>query len=321
MTCSEPVVITGIGLVTANGFGREAVWQAVQNGVSGIRRVESGSNLPAPLKLAAAVEIRPEFPGQLKTIRLARLAAEEALYDSGIDISNVDAGRFGCAVSGHFGDIGFWTDQQQPQPTKSRPFDDEQWLPNSACWQIAHRYGLEGPRFCHSTACASGLIGLLTAARAVRDGQCDIAIAGSAEAIDPLFAAGFASMRVLAKGDDPAAGCLPFDLRRKGFVMGEGAGMFIIERLSHALARGATIYAEFVAGKVLADAHHVTSLDVDSQALHRLIGDTLKRSELEAKDVTYINAHGTGTIQNDTLENRGIRQAFGRPPMKFVLAL
>ena len=118
-------------------------------------------------------------------------------------------------------------------------------------------------------------------------------------------------MRVLAKGDDPLAGCLPFDERRKGFVMGEGAGMFVIERLSHALARNAVIYAELAAGKFMADAHHVTSLDIDSAALERLIRDTLRKADLTPSDVEYINAHGTGTVQNDLLEARGIRQAFG----------
>ena len=312
MVCSpqEPIVITGIGLVAANGFGREAVWRAIRAGVSGIRPVESDGEFSGVLNLAAPVDISLEFPGQLKSIRLARFAAEEAIFDADIDFAAVDLSRFGCAVSGHFGDITYWRDQLQQAP-RSRPFPVEQWLPNSACWNIAQRYGLRGPRFCHSTACASGLIGLLTAARSIRDGQCDIAIAGSGEAIDPLFAAGFSRMRVLAKGSDPEQGCLPFDHRRQGFVMGEGAGMFIIERLSHAMARNATIYAELVAGKMMADAHHVTSLDIDSLALERLIGDLLRKADVAPADVTYINAHGTGTQQNDLLETRGIRLAFG----------
>ena len=309
-TSEEPIVITGIGLVASNGFGREAVWESIRNGVSGIRRLSPESELGSILRLAAPVEIAPEFGGQLKAIRLSRFAAEEALFDAGIDFASVDRDRFGCAVSGHFGDVRFWGDQFR-QNARPHPFNAEQWLPNSACWNIAHRYQLRGPRISHSTACASGLIGLLAAARSIRDGQCDIAIAGSGESIDPLFAAGFTRMRVLSKGIDPSAGCLPFDKRRQGFVMGEGAGMLVIERLSHALARNATIYAEIVAGKMVADAHHVTSLDVDSQALERLIEDSLRSADLAATDIAYINAHGTGTLQNDLLESRGIRQAFG----------
>lgn len=307
---SEPIVITGMGLVTSNGFGREAAWEATRNSTSGIRACSQEQGMPESLDLAAPVEIPLEFPGQLKTIRLSRFAAEEAVFDANIDFACLDRTRFGCAVSGHFGDIQFWRDQLNEAPAPA-DFPCEQFLPNSACWNIATRYGLLGPRFSHSTACASGLVGLITAARAIRDGQCDLALAGSGEAIDPLFAAGFSRMRVLAKGVDPAAGCLPFDARRKGFVMGEGAGMFVIERLSHALARGAKIYAELVCGTMLADAHHVTSLDVDSVALERLIQNALRKSELSPADVAYVNAHGTGTHQNDLMESRGIRRAFG----------
>ena len=312
---SDPVVITGIGLVTANGFGRESVWESVRDGICGIRPVEAyHETLPECLNLAAAVDITPEYPGQLKSIQLSRLAAAEAVFDSGVDMHHVDRSRFGCAISGHIGDLRFWRDSLSPPSGPAGAaarFESEQWLPNSACWNIANRYGLLGPRFSHSTACASGLIDILTAARAIRDGQCDIAIAGSGEGIDPLFAAGFAKMRVLAGGNDPTAGCLPFDRRRHGFVMGEGAGVFVIERLSHALGRNAKIYAELAVGRVMSDAHHVTSLNVESEALERLIRDTLQAAEIGPEDVGYINAHGTGTAQNDLLETRGIRRAFG----------
>ena len=147
----------------------------------------------------------------------------------------------------------------------------EQFLPNTACSRTASRLRLLGPRIGHSTACASGLIEVLTAMRAIQDGQCDIAPAGSAEAIDALFAAGFYQMRVLAHHDDPQQACRPFDMDRQGFVMGEGAAMFVLERLSHAQARGARIYAEIVCGKLAATAHHVTSLDMESDCLAHLI--------------------------------------------------
>jgi 3-oxoacyl-(acyl-carrier-protein) synthase len=186
-----------------------------------------------------------------------------------------------------------------------------QWLPNTACSVVANRYGLLGPRICHSTACSSGLIDFLSAVRAIRDGQCDVALAGSAEAIHPLFAAGFYRMGVLAYDNDPRRACRPFDAHRHGFVMGEGAAMFVIERLSHALWRGARIYAEVLGGAVMADAHHVTGLDAESDSLAALISGTLKRSRIKACDVAYINAHGTGTEQNDRAEARGIRRSLG----------
>jgi 3-oxoacyl-(acyl-carrier-protein) synthase len=188
----------------------------------------------------------------------------------------------------------------------------EQWMPNTACSMVANRYGLYGPRLCHSVACASGLIDILAAVRSIRDGQCDIALAGSAEGIHPLFAAGFQQMKVLAYHDDPKQAARPFDSDRRGFVMGEGAAMFVIERLGHALARGATIYAEFAGGKMLAEAHHVTGLDEESEALGYLISATLKDANLLPEQIGYINAHGTGTQQNDLVETRGIRRALGR---------
>ena len=306
------VVITGIGLVCANGFGREAVWKATRDGVSGIRRVEEYEDVPPPLKLAACVDIEPEFLHQLKVIRLARLAADEALFDSRVDWESIDRERFACAVSGHMGDV-YWG-HPGPKSTNQfqhHTFNSEQWLPNSACWDLATRYGLLGPRFSHSTACASGLIDVVHAARAIQEGSCDMALAGSSEVIDPLCAAGFSKMRVLADGSDPAISCMPFDARRKGFVMGEGAGMFVIERLDHALGRGAKVYAELLAGKMLADAHHVTSLSDSTEGIVRLIDDVLRKADLSKRDIGYINAHGTGTEQNDLLESTGIRQAFG----------
>jgi 3-oxoacyl-(acyl-carrier-protein) synthase len=195
-------------------------------------------------------------------------------------------------------------------PPTTIPWRD-QWLPNTACWLTASRHGLYGPRLSHSTACASGLIAVLTAVRAIQDGQCDLALAGSAEAITPLFAAGFHQMRVLANHDDPRQACRPFDLDRQGFVMGEGGAMFVLERLSDALARRAQIYAEVAGGRLLATAHHVTGLDMESDALVHLISDTLDTSGLSAGDIGYINVHGTATQQNDLAEARAIRRAMG----------
>jgi 3-oxoacyl-(acyl-carrier-protein) synthase len=188
----------------------------------------------------------------------------------------------------------------------------QQWLPNTSCATVASDYDLRGPRLANSTACASGTIAILKAIRSIRDGQCDVCLAGSSEAIHPLFAAGFYNMRVLADHDDPARACRPFDLHRNGFVMGEGAAMFVLERLDHAVARGATIYAEALGGRILSDARHVTNLDANSDALVELIRGTLRTSGVGPRDIAYVNAHGTGTQQNDLLESRGIRSAFGR---------
>ncbi len=313
----EPVVITGIGMITSVGSNREATWQAICRGQSGVRHVDPGDSVPAHLGIAAIVDSTPLIPHQLKVIHMARLAAEEAIQDSRLRLDEIDGNRFGCAVSGHMGDWR-WLRQKHGFAPPDQPGDASNWeqfLPNSGCWNLATHYGLNGPRICHSTACASGLIDIMSAVRAIRDNQCDLALAGSSEAIDPLFAAGFQQMRVLATNDHPAEACRPFDRARSGFVMGEGAAMFVLERLSHAQARGATIYGEILAGKMLADAHHMTGLDLESTALTRLIGDTLRKANLEPEDIGYINAHGTGTQQNDLMETRGIRRALARTPM------
>jgi 3-oxoacyl-(acyl-carrier-protein) synthase len=308
-----PVVITGIGIVTAIGSDRESVWQAVRDGRSGIQPLVETSPVPSWLRIAAVVGTQPSIPKQLKVIHLAHQAAAEAMSDSGVDLQDVDRTRFACAVSGHMGDWHWLREcHQHAAPRREGEASNwDQFLPNSGCWDIATHYDLRGPRLCHSTACASGLIDILNAARTIQDGQADIALAGSAEAIDPLFAAGFRQMRVLADVDDPRDACRPFDRHRTGFVMGEGAAMFVVERLDHALARHARIYAEIAAGRMLADAHHMTGLDIESDSLTRLISDTLRAGSLVPSDIGYVNAHGTGTIQNDLMETRGIRRALG----------
>jgi 3-oxoacyl-(acyl-carrier-protein) synthase len=308
------VVITGIGIVTATGRGREAAWLAVQAGVSGVRRLTGLPGIPDGLLLGATADVDGEFPGQLKNIPLCHETAAEALDDSGIHLLTIDRERFGCSIGAHMGDTDYVVERLAMHhliPTGKRPWC-EQWLPNTSCASVAQHYDLRGPRLSNSTACASGTIAILKAVRAIRDGQCDLALAGSSEAIHPLFAAGFYNMRVLADHEDPKQACRPFDVNRSGFVMGEGAAMFVLERLDHALERRARIYAEVLGGRMLSDAHHVTSLGADCGALVELIAGTLHASRLAPHDVAYVNAHGTGTQQNDAMESRGIRIALGR---------
>ncbi len=233
--------------------------------------------IPDDLLIAATVDIPLRYPGELKTIALVHHAAAEAIADSRVRLNDVDRDRFACAISGHMGDTGFVTEQLGRHDLiepGAVPWWT-QWMPNTGCSSVANRFGLYGPRICHSTACASGLIEILAAVRAIEDGKADIALAGSGEGIHPLFAAGFHRMGVLAEHEDPTQACRPFDSRRSGFVMGEGAAMFVIERLSHAVSRGAKIYAEITGGRMQAEAHHVTGLDAESEALSYLIAATL----------------------------------------------
>jgi len=310
----EPVVITGMGLLASVGLDRESVWQAVRSGQSGVRRLSGLPCIPDGLLIGAPVPLDADQPREHRVTTMCRRATAEALADAEIDWDAIDRHRFGCAISGHMGDTGFVDDlfgrYDATEPGARHWW--EQWLPNTACSRIASENGLLGPRICHSTACASGLIDILAAVRSIQDGQCDIALAGSGESIHPLFAAGFHRMRVLADDDQPQRACRPFDLNRKGFVMGEGAGMFVLESLSHALGRGAEIYAEVASSAMAAEAHHVTGLDADGEALSYVIRRVLKAGDILPREIDYINAHGTGTQQNDVSEIRGIRHALGR---------
>lgn len=311
---TERVVITGIGLAASVGAGREAVWHAVRNGHSSMRRLSGLPGIPDGLLIGAPADIPLSSPDKLKSIALCEIISDEAMADADLDRTAIDPARFGCAVSAHMGDTRWLVeslDCGHLNPPTTIPWT-EQWLPNSACSVVANRHNLLGPRLSHSTACASGMIALHTAMRAIQDGQCDLALAGSAEAITPLFAAGFHQMKVLADHEDPRQACRPFDLDRQGFVMGEGGAMFVLERYNHALARGASIYAEIAGGRLLAMAHHVTGIDAESDALAHLITETLRASKLAPHDIGYINVHGTATAQNDVAEAKAIRRAMGR---------
>ena len=309
----DPIVITGIGIIASVGRDRESVWRAVRQGKSGVGRLPGFRGLPDGQLLGAVVDLEATLPKELKVFALTEIAAAEALRDARVDFANTNLERFGCSMNSHMGDTS-WVDEQlgfkDPADPNHAPWW-EQFLPSRACSRLATKYGLGGPRLSYSTACASSLISILSAVRAIQDDQCDIAIAGGADAIDPLFAAGFDRMGVLAYDEDPQHACRPFDRTRRGFVLGEGGAMFIIERLRHAAQRGAKIYAEITACKALAEAHHVTGLDADSNSLAYLISQTVEKAGLRPDDIGYINAHGTGTLQNDLVEMRGIRRALG----------
>jgi 3-oxoacyl-(acyl-carrier-protein) synthase len=286
----------------------------MQRGESGVRRLTGIRGIPDNLLLGAPVDIDCDSPGQLKNIPLCRQAALEALSDAGLDFERVDPERFGCSIGAHMGDTEWVAEQlglSDPQLAGAMPWW-KQWLPNTACSFLANEFNLRGPRLANSTACASGSIAVLKAMRAIQDGQCDLTLAGSSEAIHPLFAAGFYNMGVLADHNDPKLACRPFDANRRGFVMGEGAAILVLESLELARERGAAIYAECLGGRILSDGRHITSLAANSVSLSELIRSTLSTSNLVPGDVAYINAHGTGTRQNDALESSGIRASFGR---------
>jgi 3-oxoacyl-(acyl-carrier-protein) synthase len=313
LSSDRRVVITGIGMITSIGRSRETVWEAMQRGECGIGRLSGVHGIPDGLLLGAVADLKCDAPHQLKNIPLCRITAREALVDAGIEFERVDLDRFGCSIGAHMGDANYVVERFGLGRSRAPNVKWwKQWLPNTACSVVANEFDLRGPQLANSTACASGSIAVLKAIRAIQDDQCDVALAGSSEAIHPLFAAGFYNMGVLADHAEPQLACRPFDSNRRGFVMGEGAAMLVLESLEHARERKAAIYAECLGGQIFTDARHVTSLASDSDGLSELIRSTLRRSQLVPRDVAYINAHGTGTVQNDVLETRGIRAAFGR---------
>ncbi len=309
----DRVVITGIGLISSVGNDREAVWHAIQRGRSGVRGMTGIPGIPDGSMLGAQVRLGGPEPPELKNFPLCSRTVAEALTDAGIRPKADNRHRFGCSITGHMGDMSYIADLNgRPDMFPPGAPWHTQWMPNSACARVASEFGLYGPRMSNVTACASSTIGIISATRAIRDGLCDYAVAGGSEIINPLIAAGFSNMRVLAQHDDPVQACRPFDAGRSGFVMGEGAAMFVLERLDLALARGASIYAEVVAGGLLNDARHVTSLEGDSTALVQLIRNILRQGGLVPRDIDLVNAHGTGTQQNDAMESHGVRAALGR---------
>ena len=235
---SDRVVITGIGMITSVGKDRETTWNSVRSGHSGVRKLTGLDCIPDGMLLGATVEELTMEAGDTLYAPLALQAAEEALRDSELDLRAVDHQRFSCGIAAHIGDTPGIAGRRT---AALKPGSFEPWwnrfLPNSTCALVARRFALHGPRFCHTAACASGTISTLGAYRAIQDNQCDLALVGSTQMIAPLLAAGFHNMRVLAQHDDPTQACRPFDINRTGFVMGEGAAMLVLERLSHAQQR------------------------------------------------------------------------------------
>lgn len=307
----EPIVITGIGMITSVGADRESTWEAVQQGVSGVQRLRGFSGVPDDVALAARVPGCKSPTNGQRNVPLGLTAALEAIGDSEIELQHLAPHRFGSAIGVNVGDSpGAEGLRRGARLHGEEPRWWREFLPSTTAAVVPLRLGLLGPRLCNSTACATGAVTLVQARRLLQQRQCDAVLAGAAQSLHPILVAGFHKMRVLAHHDNPHEACRPFDANRNGFVMGEGAAMFVVERLTDARDRGARIYAEIAGAALANDAHHVTDLSTDSTTLTRLLGATLRSAHLAPADVQYINAHGTGTLQNDVMESRGIRAAF-----------
>jgi len=319
------VVITGLGVVSPLGIGREAFWEAVQQGRSGAGPVTRFDASSFPTRIAAEVkEFNPLNYMDKKTARhtdrfaqMALAAALMAVKDAGLALEDEDRERVGVLMGSGIG--GIETYEQQHKVLLERgagrvsPFFIPMMISNMAGGQIAIELGIKGPNFCVVSACASSANAIGEAMRLIQRGEAEVVIAGGSEAaITPLAFAGFCAMRAMStRNEEPEKACRPFDRDRDGFVMGEGAGVVILESLSHALRRGAPILAELKGYATNADAFHIVQPDPDGQGAARVMAEALADAEVPVEEVDYINAHGTGTDLNDRLETLAIKQIFG----------
>ena len=318
------VVITGLGAVTPVGLTAAESWEAVKAGKCGIGPITLYDASAMKAKLAG--EVKGFDPANYMEKREARkvdrfaqfalAAAQEAVEQSGLDFSQEDPYR--CAVILSAGIGGLITLQNecvkgaQKGFDKISPFFIPMAIGNMASAHIAIKYGLKGMATCPTTACAGGTNAVGDALRQVRDGYADVVVCGGAEAVvTELAMGGFTSMHALHTGDDPAAASIPFDARRSGFVMGEGAGILVLEELEHARARGARILGEVVGYGATCDAYHITAPAPGGAEGARAMSLALDDAGVTPEEVGYINAHGTSTPMNDTCETQAIKTAFG----------
>ncbi len=316
------VVVTGVGMLSAVGVGREATWQALLAGTNGIRPITRVETEDLPTRVAGEV---PEFDLSTYLDRkeaklmdrfthLAVMAAGEALEHSGLDVA-ADADEIGCMIGSGIG--GMETLEQEfkvffEKPTRVSPFLVPMFIPDMAAGQTSIRFGLRGPNFNTVSACASGADAIGTAIETIRRGDAIAMVAGGAEAsVTRMTIAAFAASRALSRNNDPETASRPFDLNRDGFVLGEGAGILILEEREHAEARGATILAELTAYGQSADAYHVTQPSENGEGAARAMRIALKKAGIDAAEIGYVNAHGTSTPLNDKFETLSLKAVFG----------
>lgn len=317
------VVVTGMGAVTPLGNDVKTYWNNLSAGVCGIAPITAFDASGHAAKLAAEVKIDAKEYLPVSEIRkmdrftlLAVIAAQEVLADSGINAENSDLSR--CAVLVASGIGGLATIEREHSRGLERSFDrvSPLFIPmtiaNMAAGRIAINSGFRGYAMAPLTACAGGTNAIGDALRLIRHGYNDAVICGGAEGcITPLTVGGFTAMQALSTSDDPARASIPFDAERNGFIIGEGAGLLMLEELEHAKARGAKIYAEISGYGVSSDAYHITAPDPSGAGAVQAMQDALKDAGLAAADISYINAHGTSTPLNDKTETMAIKQVFG----------
>ncbi len=320
------VVVTGMGAVTPVGNNVQQTWESLKNGKSGIGIITRYDVSKTKAKVAGEVKnFDPTEYIEKRECRRTDLycqyaiaAAAQAVADSGIK-DKIEPERFGVYVGSGIGGMNTFYDQSVNLYTDKNvsPFFIPMMISNIAAGEVAIRNNAKGPCLPVVTACSTSTHAIGEAYRAIKFGFADAIIAGGAEAaIHPLSIKGFTSCKALTLSDDPENASMPFDKRRNGFVMGEGAGILILEEYEHAVARGATIYAELCGYGNTCDAHHVTAPDPDAEGAARCVSLAFEEAGYDGKEEIYINAHGTSTPMNDSVETKAFKKALGEQAYK-----
>ena len=318
------VVITGMGSVNPLGHNLAETWQAVKDGVCGIAPITQYDAAAQKVHLAAEVKDwdptsvldKKEVRHMARFAQLAMASAKEAVADSGLDLEGLDRTRCGVIVSSGVGGIGITEIEQMRCSEKgfdrASPFYIPSTIANMGAGLIAIAFGFQGMCTCPVTACAGGSNAVGDAFRHIRDGYAEVMLCGGAEsAVTPLSIGGFTTMRARHVGDDPDLASIPFDAQRTGFVMGEGAGILVLEEYEHAKALGANIYAEVAGYGATCDAYHMTAPAPNGEGGARAMAQALADGGVAPEQVGYINAHGTSTPLNDAGETAAIKAVFG----------
>lgn len=321
---SRRVVVTGLGAVTPIGNNVDDFWTSVKAGKIGFDHITKFDTTDYKCHIAAELkDFNPQdFMDRKAAKRMepfsqyAVAAAKQAIDDSGFDIEKEDPYMVGCAIGSGIGSLQAMERETQKLyekgPNRVNPLLVPLMICNMAAGNVSIQFGLKGKSINDVTACATGTNTIGEAYRSIQYGEADVMVAGGTEgSVCPIGIAGFTALTALSTVDDPAKCSLPFDKNRSGFVMGEGAGVVILEELEHAKARGAKIYAEVVGYGCSSDAYHITSPQEDGAGAARAMTNAMSDAGVTPADVKYINAHGTGTHHNDLFETRAIKLAFG----------
>ena len=328
------VAVTGMGVITPVGNDIETFWNNAKNAVCGVGKISRFD--ASGLKVSLDAEVKDFNPKQyydsMQEIRRSDLfmqyamaAAKQAVEQSGILSSDIDKERLGVYIGSGIGGIGTTIREHdrlnEKGPDMVSPFFVPMMIGNMAAGSVAIRFGAKGPTLPVITACATSTHTIGEAYRAIRHGYADAIIAGGSEAsINALAMASFVSCQALSLSENPDEGSLPFDRRRGGFVMGEGAGILVLEEYEHAKKRGATIYAEVTGYGNTCDAYHITAPDPSGSGAVRAIRMAVSESGIGDDDTVYVNAHGTGTHLNDVMETKALREVFGKQAEKLHIS-